>query len=172
MKPSKMFQNLLAATLIIGAPGIAVAQEQPPTPSAVPEEAQGQDPAPSESTPVEVSDSQLDKFVSAYQAIQTIQQSVQAELVAAVEAEGLTVDDYNVIAESQQTPDAAEVPSEQAEQFAAAAAQVATLREGAREEMYAAIEAEALTVDEFEQILARAQQDPELQQAIAERLAQ
>ncbi|MBE9156659.1 DUF4168 domain-containing protein [Nodosilinea sp. LEGE 06152] len=164
MKPSTLFKSLLAATLMLGVPAAAIAQGQ---------EAPTQAPAQSEQpAAMEVSEGQIDRFVSAYQAIQTIQQSVQAELVAAVEAEGLTVDDYNAIAESQQSPEtAAEVPAEQAEQFAAAAAQVATLREGAREDMQAAIVAEELTVEEFEQILAQAQQDPALQQAIVERLS-
>jgi 2-iminoacetate synthase ThiH len=83
------------------------------------------------------------------------------------------VDDYNAIAEAQQSPETvAEVAPDQAAQFAAAAEQVATLLEAAREEMQAAIEAENLSIDEFEQILAQAQQDPALQQAITERLAQ
>ncbi|MFQ4140133.1 DUF4168 domain-containing protein [Nodosilinea sp. PGN35] len=158
MKPSTLFKGLLAATLLLGVPAAAVAQGQ-------------EAPAPAQAAPVEVSETQIDRFASAYQAIQSIQQAVQADLVAAVEATGLTVDDYNAIAESQQSPEAvAEVPAEQAEQFAAAAEQVATLREGARSEMQAAIAAEDLTVEEFEQILTQAQQDPALQQAIAERL--
>lgn len=161
MKPSTLFKGLLAATLLLGVPAAAVAQEQAPAP------------APAQAAPAEVSETQIDRFVSAYQAIQTIQQAVQADLVAAVEAQGLTVDDYNAIAASQQSPEAAaEVPPEQVEQFAAAAAQVATLREGARTEMQAAIEAEALTIEEFEQIMAQAQQDPALQQTIVERLAE
>ncbi|MGG6240076.1 DUF4168 domain-containing protein [Nodosilinea sp. AN01ver1] len=169
MKPSTLLKSLLAATLMLGVPAAAIAQgqEAPTQEQEAPAPAQSEQPAPA----MEVSEGQIDRFVSAYQAIQTIQQAVQAELVAAVEAEGLTVDDYNAIAESQQSPEAAaEVPAEQAEQFAAAAQQVATLREGAREEMQAAIVAEELTVEEFEQILAQAQQDPALQQAIVERL--
>ncbi|MBW4462899.1 MAG: DUF4168 domain-containing protein [Nodosilinea sp. WJT8-NPBG4] len=167
MKPSTLFKGLLAATLLLGVPAAAVAQEQE---APAPEPAQA---APAEAAPVEVSETQIDRFVSAYQAIQTIQQAVQADLVAAVEAQGLTVDDYNAIAESQQTPEAAaEVPPEQAEQFAAAAEQVATLRDGARTEMQAAIEAESLSIEEFEQIMAQAQADPALQQVIVERLAE
>jgi hypothetical protein len=164
MKPSILLKSLLATTLMLGVPAAAIAQNpETPTPA---------QPAQSEPVaPIEVSESQIDRFVSAYQAIRAIQQAAQAELVAAVEAEGLTVDDYNAIAESQQTPETAtEVPAEQAEQFTAAAAQVATLRADAREEMQAAIVAEELTVEEFEQILAQAQQDPALQQAIVERL--
>ncbi|MBW4485040.1 MAG: DUF4168 domain-containing protein [Tildeniella torsiva UHER 1998/13D] len=168
MKPSTLFKGLLAATLLLGVPAAAVAQEQE-----APAAAQQEAPAPAQVAPVEVSETQIDQFVSAYQAIQTIQQAVQADLVAAVEAQGLTVDDYNAIAASQQSPEAAaEVPPEQAEQFSAAAEQVATLREGARTEMQAAIEAEALTVEEFEQIMAQAQADPALQQVIVERLAE
>lgn len=166
MKPSTLFKGLLAATLLLGVPAAAVAQEQE---SPAPAEAQA---APAEAAPAEISETQIDRFVSAYQAIQTIQQAVQADLVAAVEAQGLTVDDYNAIAASQQTPEAAAVPPEQAEQFAAAAEQVATLREGARTEMQAAIEAESLSIEEFEQIMAQAQQDPALQQVIVERLAE
>ncbi len=161
MKPSTLFKGLLAATLLLGAPAAVVAQEQ-----------EAPAPAPAQAAPVEVSETQIDRFVSAYQAIQTIQQSVQAELVSAVEAEGLTVDDYNAIAEAQQSPETvAEVTPDQASQFAAAVEQVATLRQKAREEMQAAIEAENLSIDEFEQILAQAQQDPALEAKIVERLS-
>lgn len=83
------------------------------------------------------------------------------------------MDDYNAIAAAQQSPAAAAaVPPEQAEQFAASAEQVATLREGAQTEMQATIEAESLSIEEFEQITAQAQQDPALQQMIVERLAE
>ena len=164
MKPSTLLKGLLAATLLLGVPAAAVAQGPEEGPEA---------PSPAEAAPVEVSETQIDRFVSAYRAIQSIQQEVQAELVAAVEAEGLSVDDYNAIAESQQSPDAAaEVPPEQAEQFAAATEQVTALRQSAGQDMRAAIESAELTVDEFEQILAQAQQDPALQAAITERLAQ
>lgn len=157
MKPSTLLKGLLTATLILGAPAAAVAQAEAP--------------APAQASPVEVSESQLDSFVNAYQAIRTIQQSVQAELVAAVEAEGLTVDDYNTIAEAQQSPETiAEVAPDQAAQFAAATEQVAALRTEAREEMQAAIEAENLSIAEFEQILTQAQEDPALQAEIVERL--
>ncbi|WOD41338.1 DUF4168 domain-containing protein [Nodosilinea sp. E11] len=158
MKPSTLLKGLLAATLMLGAPAAAVAQAQTA-------------PAPNEVAPLEVSDSQIDSFVNAYQAIQSIQQSVQAELVAAVEAEGLTVDDYNVIAAAQQTPEAASaIDPAQAEQFVAAVEQVSAIRTSARADMQAAIEAEDLSVEEFEQILTQAQQDPALQAEISQRL--
>lgn len=167
MKPSILLKSLLTAAFLLGTPAAVMAQAQDAPAPAQPAQA-----AP-DSEPLEVSEEQIDSFANAYRAIQTIQQAVQADLVAAIETEGLAVEDYNAIAASQQNPETAtDVSPEQSEQFAAAAEQVATLREEARQEMYAAIEAEALTVDEFEQILAQAQQDPDLQQAIAERLVE
>ena len=101
MKPSTLFRSLLAATLMLGAPAAAIAQGQE-----APAPAQSEQPAPV----MEVTEGQIDRFVSAYQAIQTIQQSVQAELVAAVEAEGLTVDDYPPIRLSSLPPPPPRLP--------------------------------------------------------------
>jgi hypothetical protein len=185
MKTSRLLTGTLAAVLLIGAPvGVAMAQAPEPAPTS---ETGASDPASDAETsnPVpeagasdpasdaEVSETQLDSFANAYRSIQAIQESAQAELIAAVEAEGLTVDDYNTIAEAQQSPEAAtQISPEQSEQFAAAVEQVSAIRTEAQAEMEAAIQAENLSVEEFEQILALAQQDPEIQQAISERLAE
>lgn len=120
--------------------------------------------------PVEVTDEQLDRFVSAYQAIQVIQQETQADMVAAVEAEGLTVDEFNAIAQTLQSPNGSELPPQQAEPFMAAVEQVSAIQADVRDEMAAAIEAENLTVGEFDQILLMAQQDTGLQEQINQRL--
>jgi hypothetical protein len=159
MKPSTLLRSVLAATLMIGAPAAAIAQQ--------PEMA----PQPAQQPAMEVSAAQIDSFVNAYRALETIQQEVQADLVAAVEAEGLSVDDYNAIAESQQSPETvAEIPADQSERFAAAVEQVSAIRAEARDEMQAAIEAQDLSIAEFEQIFTQAQQDPNLQSEINQRL--
>ncbi|MBE9080074.1 DUF4168 domain-containing protein [Romeria aff. gracilis LEGE 07310] len=173
MLKAKLLRGSLTAALLLLAPAIAaewaMAQEPEPTP---PTEAQQIDPA--EPTPpqaMELSESQIDGFVSAYQAIQAIRAETQPQLIAAIEAEGLTIDQFNAIAQTQQTPEATtEIPSDQAEQFSAASEQVDDIRAGARADMEQAIQAEGLTVEEFEQIFAMAQQDPELQQQIIQRL--
>lgn len=169
MKPFTLLKGLVAATLLLGAPA-AIAQEQAaPAPSAPAQEQSA--PAPGSPAQAEVSDGQIDRFVNAYQSIQTIQQTVQADLVAAVEAQGLTVEDYVAIAEASQSPETVTaVDPAQAEQFAAAAEQVAARQATARQEMQAAIEAEAMTIAEFEEILNQAQQDPVLQAEIVQRL--
>lgn len=149
--------SLMAVLLGVGAVSpLAMAQVVPP---------------PAQPAPVEVTDEQLDRFVSAYQALQVIQQENQAEMLAAVEAEGLTVDEFNAMAQTMQSPAGADaLPPQQAEPFMAAAEQVSAIRADVRDEMAAAIQAESLTIEEFEQILMMARQDPMLQEQINQRL--
>jgi len=150
--------SLMAVLLGVGAVSVspsATAQQLPP---------------PTQPAPVEVSNEQLDRFVRAYKSVQVIQQETQAEMVAAVEAEGLTVEEFNAAAQTLQSPDGAELPPQQAEPFMAAAEQVSAIQADVRDEMVSAIEAEDLTVGEFDQILMMAQQDPALQEQINQRL--
>lgn len=158
MRTSRLLTGTVATLLLMGASGgAALAQVSAPAP-----------------TPqTQLSDSQIDRFVSAYQAIQAIQAEVQSDLIMAVEAQGLSVEDYNRIAAAQQSPEtAATIPTDEAEQFAAAVGQVRAIRAEAQAEMETAIQAENLTPEEFGQILTLAQQDPQVQAILRERLAQ
>ncbi|WP_008316841.1 DUF4168 domain-containing protein [Leptolyngbya sp. PCC 6406] len=160
MVTSKLLRGSLAALLLIGFPsaGAALAQTQEPLP---------------QQPQIQVSGGQIDLFVNAYKAIQQIQQDIQPELVAAVEAEGLTVEEFNTIAQAQQAPETAEqVPPEQVQQFAQASEQVVELQQAARADMQEAIQAEGLTLEEFDAILEAAQQDPTLRAEINQRLAE
>lgn len=135
------------------------------------EPAIAQMPPTEQSEPVDLTNEHLDRFANAFQAIRTIQQESQEEMIAAVEAEGLTIDEFNTIAQSQDSPAAAEqVSPEQIEQFATAAEQVAAIQTQAQDKIQSAIQAENLTLQEFEQILIRVQQDPSLQAEINQRL--
>ncbi|ASC72041.1 hypothetical protein XM38_029950 [Halomicronema hongdechloris C2206] len=155
---------MLAVTPMVILGGQAVAQEPQPAQAPPPETLDSQ---------ATLSEQQIEQFADAYKAIQTIQEDVQADMIQAVEAEGLTVEEFNTIAQSQQNPEIqAEVPPEQIERFSAATEQINAIRTNAREEMESAIQAEGLSVEEFEQILAMAQQDEALRQAINQRLAQ
>jgi len=155
---------MLAVTPIAILEGQAVAQE--------PQLAQAPPPEMPDSQAT-LSEQQIEQFANAYQAIEIIQEEVQADMIEAVEAEGLTIEEFNAIAQSQQNPQSqAEVPPEQLEQFAAAAEQITIIRTNAQAEIESAIQAEGLSVEEFEQILAMAQQDEALQQTINQHLAQ
>jgi len=128
--------------------------------------------APAES-PMNVSDTQIEQFAAAYADIQAIQQQVQPEITEAVEAEGLAVEEFEAIMAAQQSPEAeAQVTPEQSQQFTAAYERVTEIQTAARTDMQAAIQEEGLTVEEFEQILAMAQQDPTLAERINNHLAE
>lgn len=130
-----------------------------------------QTPMPAQPEPMNVTDEQLDSFANAYTEIVTIQDESAAEIVAVVEAEGFTIEEFQAIAQTLNSPDgAAAIPSDRAEQFTAAAEEITVIQTEAEAEMQAAIQAEDLTVAEFEQIFAMAQQDPNLQQQIIQRL--
>ncbi|MFH7241252.1 MAG: DUF4168 domain-containing protein [Spirulina sp.] len=158
MRTSQFLTGTVATLLLMGAPGgAALAQVSAPAPA----------------PQTQLSESQIDRFVSAYQAIQAIQEEIQPDLIMAVESQGLSVEDYNRIAEAQQSPEmAANIPADETEQFAAAVEQVRAIRAEAQAEMETAIQAENLTPEEFGQILTLAQQDPQVQAIISERLAQ
>lgn len=125
---------------------------------------------PTQPEPIEVTEEQLDRFASAYQVVQSIQQETQADMVAAVEAEGLTVDEFNTLAQTLESSEEAEIPPQQAEPFLAAVEQVVAIQESVQADIEAAIQAENLTVEEFDQILYMALQDPILLEQINQRL--
>ncbi|TVQ19347.1 MAG: DUF4168 domain-containing protein [Leptolyngbya sp. DLM2.Bin15] len=164
MLTSKLVKSALISMVLIGAPGAGTAFAQETLPSQPPQAAPASP---------EVSDSQIDSFVSAYQSIQQVQSQAQQEMIAALEAEGLTVEEFQMIAQAQQSPEpSSSVSPEQAEQLAAAAEQISAIEASAQEDIQLAIQAEGLTPEEFNQILALVQQDPALQEKINQQLAQ
>ena len=163
MLTSKFVKSALISMVLIGAPGASTAFAQETLPSQPPQAAPASP---------EVSDSQIDSFVSAYQSIQQVQSQAQQEMIAALEAEGLTVEEFQMIAQAQQSPEASSVSPEQAEQLAAAAEQISTIEASAQQDIQLAIQAEGLTPEEFNQILTLVQQDPALQEQINQQLAQ
>ncbi|ASC71464.1 hypothetical protein XM38_024160 [Halomicronema hongdechloris C2206] len=158
---------LLTGSLLasLGAGALPVAAQAPPQ-QTPPQQA----PTPSQA---EVSAETIDQFVAAFKQVQAIRESAQAEMAAAVEAEGLTIEEFNAMVEAQQDPDSQasmDLSQQDIERFMAAADQVSTIQQEAQGEIEAAIQEEGLAVEEFSQIMALAQQDPELREAINQRL--
>lgn len=119
----------------------------------------------------ERSSADLAKFADAYRAVFDIQQGAEANMAAAVEAEGLTIERFGEIAEARQADgsiDQATISEAETADFTAAVDQILTIRQDAEREMATAIEAQGLTLDNFNQILDEAEQDAQLRQRIAE----
>lgn len=118
---------------------------------------------------------EITNFANAYRSIRGIKQDAEAEMVEAVEAEGLSVEEFNTIVDNQINADTGtfdNVTDEQTAQFEAAVESIIAIRQAAEVEMQSVIENEGISVDTFNQIIDQAAQDTDLQQQISERLNQ
>jgi hypothetical protein len=120
-----------------------------------------------------VPSAEVTNFARAYQSIQGIREEAEADMVKAVESEGLTVERFNAIADSQ-TAEAADSSSlatqTEERQFAAAIEDIITIRQTAETVMESAIEDTGLSVERFNQILEQSTQDKSLSQRIGDQI--
>ena len=155
---------LLGSTLLVFLAGSVSAKAQE-SPTQQPTSEQPAQEAPQ----TEVSQEELQKFAQAMGQLQTIRQEFEAEMVQAVESEGLTKERFIEISQTLRTPEGQQAPevSEQEQQsFEKAIMQLRDLQQAAQTQMKEAVQAEGLDVPRFNQILAAIQQDPALQQQI------
>lgn len=159
-----MLKQLLASSTLMGLlwfGGVSTAQAQQTSPQP------GMPPAPQ----MEITATDLERFAMAVQQIQAIEQQAQAQMVEAIQGEGLTVERFNEIAQSQQNPEMqVQLSDQEAQTFAQAIQQISQIHQAAEQEMQAAVQDEGLAVDEFNQIAQTVQQDPTLQRQVLELL--
>ena len=119
----------------------------------------------------EVSADTIAKFAKAYQSIQVLRLKAEAEMADAVEAAGLTVDEFNAIAESQ-IEAGADAPTETAEnpKFKSAVDAIIAIRQEAEAKMEGAIVVAGLAIEDFNQILEESADDTDLQRRISNQL--
>ncbi|NJL46386.1 MAG: DUF4168 domain-containing protein [Leptolyngbyaceae cyanobacterium SM2_5_2] len=93
-------------------------------------------------------------------------------MVKAVESEGLTVEQFNTIADSQTAATDGQTVSTEAEerQFASAIETIIAIRQAAESQMADVIEGSGLSLDRFNQILEQAAGDEGLSQRIGEQI--
>lgn len=94
-------------------------------------------------------------------------------MIEVIEAQGLTIDRFNEIAQSQQDPEMqaqVDVSNEEAQTFEQAVERISGIRQEAEMEMETAVQQEGLDVQEFNMISQAVQQDPSLQQRVMEML--
>lgn len=115
----------------------------------------------------DVSDGELEKFVEATINTQQIQMDSQEDMVSKVEEEGISVERFNEIAESQQRGQSEEdinATSEEMENFNSAMQAIQQANEEMQPEIENAIEDAGLKLDRYQEINIAIQQSPELQQ--------
>jgi len=118
---------------------------------------------------IEVSDDELETFVEISGVAQQVQMEAQSEMVSVVEDEDLSVETYNVIAESRyndQPDDQLDVTREELDKFEAASERIGEMERELDQAVAQAVEQEGMSMDRFMQINMALQQDSSLQQRI------
>ena len=127
-----------------------------------------------------IGDGDIPIFAKAYQDVQTLRMQAEREMAEAVETEGLTIDRFNAIAETQiessaQSPEEkvaakAKISKQENKQFKAAVDRIIAIRQSTEDEMEKAIDAAGLSVDTFNTILEQSADDPALQLQISDEI--
>ena len=118
-----------------------------------------------------VSDEELQKYASALNKVEIIDQDAQLKMVNAVEAEGLEVERYNEIREAQMNESTeVDADSEELEMHQAATMEVVKIIREVQEEMQSKIMEAGLSLNRYQEISQLVQNDPELQAKLQELL--
>lgn len=135
-----------------------------------------------EATQAALSDSDIPRFAKVYQEVQILRMQAEQEMAKAVEDEGLSIDRFNAIAETQltgsaQTPEdiakvaaKAKISKKENKQFEAAVDRIIAIRQTTEGEMEKTIEADGLSVDTFNSILEQSAEDTTLQRKISDEI--
>ncbi|MGB6014439.1 MAG: DUF4168 domain-containing protein [Nodosilinea sp.] len=135
-----------------------------------------------DATPAAISDRDIPTFAKAYQEVQILRMQAEQEMAQAVEDEGLSIDRFNAIAETQLTGAAespediakvakkAKISKQETKQFDAAVDRIIAIRQSTEAEMEKAIEADGFSVDSFNSMLEQSADDTDLQRKISDEI--
>jgi len=120
-----------------------------------------------EAEQTEVKNSEAKKFAQAFIKVYDINQQMVWDMAEAVREEGLEVDRFNEIVESQQNPDAAvPVMDPEMQQFEAALNRLREIQDRALADMEQKINEEGLTAERYNEISLQIEYDDQLQQQV------
>jgi hypothetical protein len=113
------------------------------------------------------SDKELKSFVKANEAVMAIQQESEQKMVDAIEGEGLTVERFHEILQSQRDPGSAtEASAEELGSFNKAAQVIIEESRKAEEKMETSIKHEGIDIDTYKEIMLAYKQSPDVQSKI------
>lgn len=120
-----------------------------------------------QSTP-DYSETELDAFVEATQAVQQVQQGYQQKMMTAIEGEGLTAEEFQTMARAQQNPEAdkPEMPEPKKEAFANAMNQVMAIQQSMATDMESALDEHEMAPEKYREMSVQIQKSPELSQKV------
>ena len=159
MTLSKRISVLSVAGIFIFGTTLFAQQQQPPQ-QLPPQQQQPSEP---------VSDAEVKQFASAFGEIQQINAKTQQKMVSTVENEGVEVERFNEIAQSQQDPSVdADASEEEMEIFNTVIQELQVVQNAAQQEMQQAVIDKGLTVERYQELMSQVQTDTNLQQRLQE----
>jgi hypothetical protein len=114
----------------------------------------------------EYSDEELETFVDAALEIIPIHEESQSKMIETIEEKDLSLDRFNQIMLAHQMGEEPEATSEEMEKFEEALLAIEELNHEFEQKIIEAIERVGITAEEYEEILAYYQHDPQLQMKI------
>ncbi len=122
---------------------------------------------------IDISDEELERFVSAIVSAQELQMESQEEMMQIIEEEGISVDLYNQITQAQQMGQSEEeigASAEDMENYNNALERIMEIEAELEPKMAEAIEDAGMDMERYQEINMAVQQSPELQQRIQREL--
>jgi len=147
----------LMATAAIVAPSNAFAQQPMPQQQA---------------TTIEVSDDQLEEFAEATVELQDVQTAYQAKMTNAITENGLETQEFQQMAQAQQTGQKMDVSAEKQESFTAAMTSVMELQQKMQAEQVEIIQDFEMTKEEYGQIAQTLRSDKDLAEKFRKMMAE
>jgi hypothetical protein len=179
--------SLCAFLSLAGFPAQAQTQQQP-KPQAQPRNQTAPESAPgspsSGASNSQVSSQEVQKFANAIKEMRTIQNDAHNQAEQVIQKQGLTVDRFNALLQSQQPqsssqsqpqaqPNAQASPQaspQEQQKFQQALTELTQLQQDTQRKLEAAVTNQGLTVDRFNQVFAMVRQDPNLRQQVEQQL--
>lgn len=153
----KVTTILLALTLMTGATtAIGQGQEQ-------------MMPSPQQNETPDVSDKELEKFATVYMEVQTESKKMQEQAVETIEEEGMEVERFNEISNSQNNPNQeSEADEAEMKKLDKINTKIEEIQTEFQNKVAGMIQKEGLTVQRYQEVYTAIQQDQELQQKFSE----
>ncbi|MDA3911282.1 MAG: DUF4168 domain-containing protein [Bacteroidales bacterium] len=125
----------------------------------------------SQQTEPEISDAELQQFAEAYTGVQELNNATQQKMVKSIEDSGMTVERYTEIQQAQQAPDQdANVAEKELLVFQQATKKIQKHQSEFQQNVNSAITKSGLSMERYQEIIAKVQTSQELQQKIQEYL--
>jgi len=121
----------------------------------------------------QVTDDELNRFVTALQLVEEIQIETQATMSEAIEARGMSEQRFSEIHSVQQNPEmdlGDDISDAEEEAYEVVLAELIEVQQSAQQDMQSAVAGEGFDVQRFNEIIMAIQQDPQLAQQVQEML--